>query len=36
MAFRSVRVMCSWPVTSSKVCGRHFRAMTWYDTWDEF
>ena len=30
MAFLSVRTTWSWPTTSSNVCGRHFRAMTWY------
>ena len=27
-AFLSVSVMCSWPTTSEKVCGLHFRART--------
>ena len=29
MALRSVRVTACCPTTSSKRCGRHFRAMTW-------
>ena len=28
-ALRSVLVTACWPTTSSKVFGRHFRAMTW-------
>jgi len=28
IAFLSVRVTCSWPMTSSKVCGRQRRAST--------
>src|ERR1041385_662434 len=31
MALARVLVTCSWPMTSSKRCGRYFRAMTWYD-----
>ena len=30
-ALRSVRVTACCPTTSSNFCGRHFRAMTWYD-----
>src|ERR1044071_1181753 len=30
IAFLSVWVMCSWPMTSSNCCGLHLRAMTWY------
>ena len=29
MAFRRARVTWPWPETSSKLCGRHLRAMTW-------
>jgi hypothetical protein len=27
---RNVRVTACCPTTSSKRCGRHFRAITWY------
>src|SRR5262252_6414153 len=30
MAFFRVSVTCCWPTKSVNVCGRHFRAMTWY------
>src|SRR6185436_13701773 len=39
MAWERVWVTCSWPTTSTKRCGRYFRAMTWYDigfTIDDF
>jgi hypothetical protein len=29
IALRSVCVTPRWPITSSKRCGRHFRARTW-------
>ena len=32
IALRSVWVTPRWPITSSKRCGRHLRARTWYDT----
>src|SRR5437667_640868 len=40
-AFRSVRVIASCPTTASNVCGRHFRASTWYvmlirETWGKW
>ena len=31
IAFLRVVVICSWPITSSNVCGRHFLASTIYD-----
>jgi hypothetical protein len=31
MAFFRVRTTWSCPTTSSNVCGRHLRAMTWYE-----
>src|SRR5208283_207832 len=30
MAFSSVVLTCSWLTTSWNVCGRYFRAITWY------
>jgi hypothetical protein len=30
IAFCSVRVVPSWPTTSSNRCGRHLRANAWY------
>jgi hypothetical protein len=29
IALRNAVVTCSWPLTSSKLCGRHLRARTW-------
>jgi hypothetical protein len=26
-----VRVTACWPTTSANFCGRHLRAITWYD-----
>ena len=30
IAFSSVVLTCSWLISSAKVCGRYFLAMTWY------
>src|SRR5581483_10441758 len=30
IAFSSVVRTCSWLISSANVCGRYFRAMTWY------